>query len=59
VDEKFNQEVFNDLEKLLDDWLVSEISTPVIRLSFERDIEYYANRITELIEQIKSILYPV
>jgi hypothetical protein len=43
----------------LDDWLESEISTPVIRLSFERDIEYYANRITELIEQIKSILYPV
>jgi deoxyadenosine/deoxycytidine kinase len=58
VDEKFSQEVFNDLEKLLDDWLESEISTPVIRLSFERDIDYYANRITELIEQIKSIMYP-
>jgi len=58
VDEKFSQQVFTDLERLLDDWLDGEITTPVIRLTFDRDIEYYVNGIAEVIEQIKSILYP-
>jgi deoxyadenosine/deoxycytidine kinase len=58
VDEKFSQQIFSDLERLLDDWLESEISTPVIRLAFERDVHHYMKHIDGLLEQITSVLYP-
>jgi deoxyadenosine/deoxycytidine kinase len=58
VDEKFSQEVFTDLEMLLDDWLDGEITTPVMRFSFEKDIHYYTKKLDGLIRQINRILLP-
>jgi deoxyadenosine/deoxycytidine kinase len=58
VDEKFDQQVFTDLERLLVDWLNSEVAIPIIHFSFDQDIHYYTEKLDGLVEQINSILLP-
>jgi deoxyadenosine/deoxycytidine kinase len=57
VDGKFNQQVFTELELLLDNWLNGEKTTPNIQLVFDKDIEYYTKNIIGLVERINSILF--
>ena len=56
VDEKFNPQAFTDLKRLLDNWLNNEVTTPVLPVPFEKDIQYYRKELDGVIKQINSVL---
>jgi deoxyadenosine/deoxycytidine kinase len=57
VDQSFKHQEFIDLEILLDNWLMSEKSSPFIPFAFEQDFHHLSKEIDELLVQVKSILY--
>ena len=56
VDQLFNPNEFVDLELLLDGWLQSEASTPVLLFSFEHDLDHCTDEIKALIRKINVTL---
>ena len=56
VDQSFSEHEFTDLEILLDNWLVCENLSPVIRFIFEQDFHNLTKEIDELLIQVRSIL---
>jgi deoxyadenosine/deoxycytidine kinase len=57
VDESFDEQIFIDLERLLDEWLSNEKVTPVMQFTFNQGIQYYKSEIDELINQIDKLLF--
>jgi deoxyadenosine/deoxycytidine kinase len=55
VDQSFRLQELTDIERLLDAWLEGERSSPVLRFTFEQDIQFYSNELEELIDQIKNL----
>ncbi len=52
----FGLQELTDFERLIDQWLKHEISSPVLQFSFERDHGSYTHEIDQLLIQITKIL---
>jgi deoxyadenosine/deoxycytidine kinase len=55
VDQSFRLQELTDIERLLDAWLECEVSSPVLRFTFEQDFHDYTHEIDALIHQIKNV----
>ncbi len=52
----FGMHELTDFERLIDQWFEYEISSPVLRFSFERDFGSYTHAIDQLLIQMTKIL---
>jgi deoxyadenosine/deoxycytidine kinase len=55
-DHLFNCHELMNFEVLLDEWMLSKISSPVLQFNFNQDYRSYSNEIADLIVQVKNIL---
>ena len=55
-DHLFTSHELTNFELLLDEWIKSKISSPVLQFNFNQDIRSYSNEIADLVVQIKNIL---
>ncbi len=56
VDQSFDPQQFSEIEALLDEWLNSQVSSPVLRFTFQQDVQAYTGEIEALIAEISGRL---
>jgi deoxyadenosine/deoxycytidine kinase len=55
-DHLFNRQELTDFELLLDEWIKSGLSSPVLQFNFNQDVRAYTKDVEELVVQINKIL---
>ncbi len=57
VDQSFDPQEFEDLDHLLDTWLMGEASSPVLTFPFKQDLTSSVGAIKELLTQIEAAMH--